>query len=69
MLEAHDVFFGGDIICSSSDGEVRVIDGTGCTLLPGLIDSHIHLNSIDNLSDAAKYGVTTMLDMASCLMN
>lgn len=68
LLDVQDVFFSGGLICGkfdNSDSEVKVIDGTGCTLLPGLIDSHIHLNSIDNLSDAIKGGVTTMLDMAT----
>ena len=31
--------------------------------MPGFIDSHIHLNDIDNLKKASKWGVTTMLDM------
>ena len=39
------------------------IDGQGLTLLPGYIDSHIHLNDIDNLRQAVRCGVTTMLDM------
>lgn len=31
--------------------------------MPGIIDSHIHLSGIENLEQAAAYGVTTMLDM------
>ena len=41
------------------------VDGKGGTLLPGLIDAHIHLDSIENLKDAAHWGITTMLDMGS----
>jgi imidazolonepropionase-like amidohydrolase len=40
----------------------RVIDATGKTLLPGLIDSHTHTMG-DALREAAVFGVTTHLDM------
>jgi imidazolonepropionase-like amidohydrolase len=44
----------------------EVIDGTGQTLLPGLIDAHTHVfGSLDNLRLALAYGVTTELDMFS----
>ena len=38
------------------------IDAHGGTLLPGLIDSHVHTD-MDGLRDALKFGVTTELDM------
>ena len=41
------------------------IDGTGCTLLPGLIDCHVHAYTEDHLREFASYGVTTVLDMGS----
>lgn len=41
------------------------IDGTGQTLLPGLIDAHVHLRDVARNEQAAAYGVTTMLDMLS----
>lgn len=41
----------------------RVIDGTGDTLLPGLIDSHVHLWKRDELKQALVFGNTTVLDM------
>ena len=43
-------------------GGVRVIDGTGDTLLPGLIDAHVHTWG-SALKDALVFGVTTELDM------
>ncbi|MGC1376989.1 MAG: amidohydrolase family protein [Anaerolineales bacterium] len=39
-----------------------VMDARGATLLPGLIDSHVHTD-IEGLRDALKFGVTTELDM------
>jgi imidazolonepropionase-like amidohydrolase len=42
--------------------DLEVIDGTGDTLLPGLIDSHAHVWG-DALTQALIFGVTTELDM------
>ena len=44
-----------------------IVDGRGRTLLPGLIDAHVHLSdSADaDLRQAASLGVTTVLDMWS----
>ena len=45
-------------------GESRdALDGQGCTLLPGLIDSHVHISGRSALERAAIFGVTTELDM------
>src|SRR3989442_13693210 len=41
-----------------------VIDGAGRTLLPGLIDAHVHIGREEStLEQAAALGVTTVLDM------
>jgi imidazolonepropionase-like amidohydrolase len=40
-----------------------VIDGRGQTLLPGLIDAHIHTLSMDNLKQCLIFGVTSVVDM------
>lgn len=45
--------------------DIDIIDGAGCTLLPGLIDSHVHVDKPEQLDDLASAGVTTALDMAS----
>lgn len=42
------------------DGET--IDGEGGYLLPGLIDSHVHIFG-NGLSDALEYGVTSVVDL------
>ncbi len=39
-----------------------VIDAQGATLMPGLIDSHVHTD-MDGLHDALLFGVTTELEM------
>jgi len=45
----------------------QVVDGTGRTLIPGLIDAHIHIPSSDqtepSMHQALVFGVTTQLDM------
>jgi imidazolonepropionase-like amidohydrolase len=41
---------------------LQVIDGGGKTLLPGLIDSHVHVFP-GAQEDAVRFGVTTVLDM------
>jgi len=52
---------GGDDLAPAG----RSIDGHGRTLLPGLIDAHVHVaNDVDGvLRQAASLGVTTMIDM------
>ena len=41
-----------------------LIDGTGCTLLPGHIDAHTHIyQDVELLETFIKYGVTTVLDL------
>ncbi|GLY30784.1 imidazolonepropionase [Kineosporia sp. NBRC 101731] len=40
----------------------EVIDAAGATLLPGLIDAHVHTN-VENLALALQFGVTTELEM------
>jgi hypothetical protein len=54
------VAVGRDIALPSS---ATVVDGTGRTLLPGLIDAHTHAWDPAQLETALVFGVTTMLDM------
>lgn len=49
-------------VCGEAPAGATVIDGHGKTLLPGLIDSHVHTD-MDGLHDALKFGVTTELEM------
>lgn len=72
-----DVFDGHDLLAETvvviSAGEItaigggipsgaQVVEAHGCTLLPGLIDAHVH-TSPEGLRDALVFGVTTELEM------
>jgi len=46
----------------------RTVDGQYGTLLPGFIDSHVHLMSVADLEQGTQWGCTTMLDMGSPAM-
>ena len=65
-LEPQTVLFENGIITrlgGDVPADAQRIDATGATLLPGLIDAHVH-TSIDGLRDALRFGVTTELEMA-----
>jgi len=72
LLRNHTLAIENDLIIGLSSLEdvfgAKVIDGAGPTLLPGLLDTHVHL-SIDPDDSArlplqsAKAGITTALDM------
>ncbi len=51
------------MITAATGGEV--VDGRGGYLLPGLIDTHVHIGHADELAAGLRWGVTTMLDMGT----
>jgi imidazolonepropionase-like amidohydrolase len=57
------VVIDGDRIGTDTTG-ARVLDAGGATLLPGLIDAHVHLGGRTALEHLREFGVTTALDMA-----
>ncbi|MFC4113277.1 amidohydrolase family protein [Nonomuraea zeae] len=57
-----DVVIDGERIGEPGEPVDVEVDGTGKTLLPGLIDAHAHAFDGD-LEEALKFGVTTELDM------
>ena len=52
-------------VATHSQETGTVVDCAGSTLMPGLIDAHVHLRSPDDLRELARWGVTTALDMGS----
>ena len=49
----------------SSLGDISTVNGAGKTILPGLIDAHIHADEgkVLALEQSLRFGVTTVLDM------
>lgn len=48
----------------ASETGVRVIDGSGRTMMPGMIDAHVHAIP-GGAADALRFGVTSQLDLYS----
>ncbi len=53
--------------CAPAGGprDADIVDGGGGTLLPGLIDTHVHVGTVAQLEASASWGVTTLLDMGN----
>lgn len=68
-LAGADILIDDDRIAEPDGQRVDVeIDGTGRTVLPGLIDAHTHVFD-GTLAQALSYGVTTELDMNCMPLN
>lgn len=71
VTEHRRVLVRDGVIAEIGDATLRIprgvttVDGSGKTLLPGLIDAHVHIsqNADANLRQAISLGVTTVLDM------
>jgi imidazolonepropionase-like amidohydrolase len=68
--EATSVLLTGGTIAAVGSGAcappgAEVVDGRGATLLPGLMDCHVHADDVRALGQALAFGVTTELDMFS----
>jgi hypothetical protein len=55
--EPTTIVIDGGVIAPGGRGDVEV-DGAGGFLLPGLIDTHVHLHELANLERPADFGVT-----------
>ena len=53
---------GGDLLRWA---HLPAIDADGGTVIPGLIESHGHIRSLDDLRDATRFGVTTVVEVAA----
>jgi imidazolonepropionase-like amidohydrolase len=58
VIDGEHLHFSGGVVPVGA----TVIDAQGATLMPGLIDSHVHTD-MDGLHDALLFGVTTELEM------
>jgi imidazolonepropionase-like amidohydrolase len=62
VLDQRTVVIDDDHIGIDPAG-ARIVDGEGGTVLPGLIDAHVHVSTRAHLENALRWGVTTMLNM------
>lgn len=62
VLDQRTVVINNDHIGIDPAG-ARIIDGADGTVLPGLIDAHVHVGTREHLEAARHWGVTTMLNM------
>ncbi|KAK6200659.1 hypothetical protein LQW54_009620 [Pestalotiopsis sp. IQ-011] len=53
------------LISDDATGAEEIIDGTGCMIIPGLIDTHVHIASVAELHSCVRYGVTTVCDLGA----
>jgi len=67
ILPSATVLIAGNRIAAVQADRVpvgaEVIDGAGKTLLPGLIDAHVHVWDESSLRQSAVFGVTVLVDM------
>ena len=64
LSDNEKVVIENGVISDKNDGDI-IVDGNGGMLLPGFIDSHVHLYERNNLEEMCRYGVTTAMDMAN----
>lgn len=64
LTEPTTVVIDGGVLGTDASG-AHVVDADGGVLLPGLIDSHLHLRDRSSLEQLRAHGVTTALDMAT----
>lgn len=67
MTAPKNIYIHGHTIsspCSNAFEPEVVINGSGKFLIPGLIDSHLHVSKLSDLEILTSYGVTTGIHMA-----
>jgi imidazolonepropionase-like amidohydrolase len=64
LTAERTVVIDNGVISAATTAE-NIIDGRHGTLLPGFIDSHVHLMNVAELEHGTHWGCTTMLDMGS----
>ncbi|KAJ3900652.1 hypothetical protein F5879DRAFT_402498 [Lentinula edodes] len=64
FLPPQTVIIDGDAIADFAFNIENIVDGTDKFLIPGLMDSHTHPDTCDDLKSFASYGITTAFQMA-----
>jgi hypothetical protein len=64
LTTPQTVIIDGESISNDTSNVETTVDGNGGVLIPGLIDSHVHISSIAGLEILTSYGVTTAINMA-----
>ena len=64
LTDERTVVIDHGVILDATTADTTV-DGQHGTLLPGFIDSHVHLMNVAQLEQGTQWGCTTMLDMGS----
>ena len=64
LTDERTVVIDNGVISDATTADT-IVDGRHGTLLPGLIDCHVHLSSLANLEQGTQWGVTTLLDMGA----
>ena len=59
------VYLVDGLIADAAGADSEIVDATGGTLLPGLIDGHVHVDDPAQAATLAHWGVTTALDMGA----
>ena len=67
LSEERTVVIENGVISAATTAD-KTVDGQHGTLLPGFIDSHVHLLNVAELEQGTQWGCTTMLDMGSPAM-
>lgn len=65
LSEPRTVFVTDGVISDTATVGSETFDAEGGTLLPGLIDGHLHIDRPEQAATLAHWGVTTALDMGA----
>jgi imidazolonepropionase-like amidohydrolase len=63
---AINIAINGDSIAAITSEELMsdsLIDGTGKYVVPGLVNAHVHITTIEQLQEGYPYGILTLLNM------
>lgn len=65
LSEPRTVFVLDGLITDAAGANPEIVDAQGGTLLPGLIDGHVHIDDPSQAATLAQWGVTSAMDMGA----